>query len=110
MICDYKWRGTWRSIAPCGNLILMLSGISVYTNMNDLYDCDVYKGADVFLIVFGKLLLDDSIFTARCVRMYYTAVFTMWISLMMTVYLVSATDFSGRGRSFLCVNSCDRLN
>jgi len=48
----------------------MLSGVSVYTNMNDFYDCDVYKGADVFLPVFSKLLLVDSSFTGRCVRMY----------------------------------------
>jgi len=67
----------------------MLSGVSVYTNMNDLYDCDVYKGADVFLPVFSKLLLSDSSFTGRCVRIYYTSVFKMWICLMMkTVYLV----------------------
>jgi len=87
--------------------MLMLSGVSMCTNMNELYGCDVYKGADVFLLVFGKLLVDDSSFTCRCVRMYYTAVFTIWICLMMkTVYLVSVTDFSWRGRTFLRVYSC----
>jgi hypothetical protein len=41
----------------------------VHTYMNVLYDCDVYLGADVFLPVFSKLLLVDSSFTGRCVRM-----------------------------------------
>lgn len=82
---------------PCLNFILMLSGVSVYANMNDIYDCDMYKGADVFLPVFSKLLLGDSSFTGKYVRTYYTSVFTMWICLILkTVYLVSVTDFSGR--------------
>jgi len=29
----------------------MLSGVSVYTNMNDLYDCGLYKGTNVFILV-----------------------------------------------------------
>ena len=79
------------------------------TNANDLYDRDVYKGAVVFLPVFSKLLEADSSFTGRCVLMYYTSLFTMWICFMMkTVHLVSVTDFSGRGRGFLLVYSCDR--
>jgi hypothetical protein len=31
-----------------------LSGVSVSTNVNDLYDCDLYKGTDVLLPVLGE--------------------------------------------------------
>jgi len=87
----------------------MLSDVRVYTDRSDIYDCDVYKGADVFLPVFSKLLLADSSFTPRCVRMYYMSVFTMWICLMVkTVYLVPVTEFSRCGSGFLRVYSCDR--
>jgi len=48
----------------------MLSGVSVCTSMKGLYDCVVYKGADVSLPVLIKLLLADPSFTGRCVRMY----------------------------------------
>jgi len=50
----------------------MLSGVNLYPNMNDIYNCDMYKGVDVFLPVFRYLLPVDSTFTGRCVRMYYT--------------------------------------
>ena len=58
---------------------------------------------------FSNLLLVDYSFRVSCVRIYYTPVFTMWISLTMkTVYLGSVTGFSVRGRGFLRVYSCDR--
>jgi hypothetical protein len=76
----------------------------MYTDRNDIYVCDMYTGADVFLPVFSKLSLVDSSCTGRCVRMYYTSDFTTWICLMKkTVYLVSLTDFSVKGSGFLCV-------
>jgi hypothetical protein len=33
---------------------MILSGVSVCTNVNDLYDCDVHKGADVLLPILGE--------------------------------------------------------
>jgi len=44
------------------------------TNVNNLYDCDVYKGADILLPVLGELSLVDFSFPGGCVRMYYTSV------------------------------------
>jgi hypothetical protein len=37
------------------------------TDENDLYDCDIYKGADVLLPVLGELSLVDFSFPGECV-------------------------------------------
>ena len=54
---------------------MILSGVTICTNANDLYDCDVYKDAGVFLPVLGELSLVDFSFPGGCVCMYvYTSV------------------------------------
>ena len=40
-------------------VLTFLSGVSVCTNANNLYDCDIYIGADVFLPGLGELSLGD---------------------------------------------------
>ena len=44
------------------------------TNVNNLYNCDVYKGADVLLPVLGESSLVDFSFPDGCVHMYYMSV------------------------------------
>jgi len=48
-------------------VLTYLSGVSVCTNAIDPYDCDIYKGADVFLPGLGELSLVGFNFSDGCV-------------------------------------------
>ena len=48
-------------------VLTFLSGVSVCTNANNLYDCDIYIGTDVFLPGLDELSLVDFNFPGGCV-------------------------------------------
>jgi len=63
-------------------VLTFLSGVSVCTNANNLYDCDIYIGADVFLPGLGELSLVDFNFPGGlcvCVCVLYVSCM-MWMS------------------------------
>jgi hypothetical protein len=73
-----------------------------------MYVISILLGWDgLGLVSYLFVIFYQNVFTGRCVRMYYTSVLTIWICLVTnSVYLVSVTDFSGRGKSSLRLYLC----